>query len=86
VEYDISSYRQVLKRLMDFKRAVGAVDPERSWFGLASVRDSLRLQIQSAMIASDVLFANSTTRQNGRPLCWWWLASHPPTATPSCPG
>ena len=44
VEYDISSYRQVLKRLMDFKRAVGAVDPERSWFGVEPIPGSTQNQ------------------------------------------
>ena len=44
VEYDISSYRQVLKRLMDFRLAVGAVDPERSWFGLEPIPGSTQNQ------------------------------------------
>lgn len=44
VEYNISSYRPVLKQLMDFKRAVGCVDPERTWFGLEPIPGSTQNQ------------------------------------------
>lgn len=44
VEYNISSYRLVLKQLLDFKRAVGLVDPERPWFGLEPIPGSTQNQ------------------------------------------
>ncbi len=44
VEYNISSYRFVLKQLMDFKRAISCVDPNRSWFGLEPIPGSTQNQ------------------------------------------
>ena len=44
VEYNISSYRLVLKRLLEFKRAAGCLDPERTWFGLEPIPGSTQNQ------------------------------------------